>query len=388
MWPFRRRTETRATAGNGGGDFFDAVLDTIHDQAARQSADAGGTAAIEAAAGQLARAFAAARPRGAQWAQRAISPMFLAQVGRDLIRGGQSMHRIDLDAGAVVLTPVAQWHWQAGQSANPSGWRAQVTDYGPSGSRTDWLPYDGLVWLPWGLSTSTPWVGQGPARFAAHTAKLSAETERAIADEAAGSVAQLIPVPDQGPEGDDIESDDSDADPHEQLRGDLRSARTGANRGRTMLMPTTAAAWGEGPMAAPRRDWVPARLGPNPPAELVEVARDSFARMLAACGSNVSLFAEADGTAQREALRRWHMGTVLPLAALLEAELSAKLETPVVLDFDRYPLDIVGRASALKALVAAGASFDSAARELQLDLDAAPQPEPAAEPAPEPEPVA
>lgn len=66
-----------------------------------------------------------------------------------------------------------------------------------------------------------------------------------------------------------------------------------------------------------------------------------------AAGTNVSLFSEADGTAQREALRRWHVGTVVPVAALLEAELSDKPDTTVTLAFDTYPLDMAGRAAAL-----------------------------------------
>lgn len=362
--------ETRAVAGNGGGDFFDAVLSQIHDQAATQAADAGSTAAIEAAAGQLARAFASATVRGPDWARRAVTPHVLAQVGRDLIRGGASLHRIDMADGWPYLCPIAQWHWQQGRSANPNTWIAQCTDYGPAGSRTDWLPWSALVWMPWGVSTSTPYVGRSPANWAPLSAKLSAETERSMGDEAAGTIAQLIPVPDDsGPEG-----DDTDTDPQAKLRTDIRSARSGENRGRTLLMPTTAAAFGEGPMAAPRRDWVPARLGPNPPAEMVAVAADAYERMLAACGSNVSMFSAADGTAQREALRRWHMGTVLPLAAILEAELTAKLDAEIVLGFDNYALDIAGRSSAFGSLTTGGADVASAATAVGLDLTPAPAP--------------
>ena len=83
--------------------------------------------------------------------------------------------------------------------------------------------------------------------------------------------------------------------------------------------------------------------------------------MVAACRSNVSLFTDADGTAQREALRRWHMGTVVPLAALLEAELRAKLDDGLRLSFDAYPLDVVGRAAALSNLVGAGVPVGDAA---------------------------
>ena len=107
-------------------------------------------------------------------------------------------------------------------------------------------------------------------------------------------------------------------------------------------------------------DWKPQRLGPNPPEAMVAVADAAFSRMVAACGASVSLFSDADGTAQREALRRWHMGTVRPLAKLLEHELTARLETSVRLKFDGYPLDLQARASTFKALVAGGADVNNA----------------------------
>ena len=68
----------------------------------------------------------------------------------------------------------------------------------------------------------------------------------------------------------------------------------------------------------------------------------------------------ADGTAQREAIRRWHLGTVLPLARLLEHELTAKLETEVRLKFDAYPIDLAGRAQAFQKLVAGGVAVTEA----------------------------
>ena len=53
-------------------------------------------------------------------------------------------------------------------------------------------------------------------------------------------------------------------------------------------------------------------------------------------------------------MRRWHLGTVLPLARILEVELSDKLEAEVRLRFDNYPLDLAGRAQAFQKLVAGG----------------------------------
>ena len=363
MWPFRKR-EDRA-AGNGGGDFFNAVVTAIEEQAATKGADAGSTAAVEAAAGQLARALAGATVNGPEWAQAAVSPAFLAQVGRDLIRGGASLHRLDMAAGSLVLTPVAQWHW-VGRTARPETWTVNATDYGPSGSRTDWLPWSAVVWVPWGLSTATPWVGRGPTSWASLTSKLSSEAERSLGDEAGGPVAQVLPVPqDSDPDA------EGDGDALDGLRADIRAAR-----GRAVLVETTAAGWGEGMASAPRKDWHAERLGPNPPDTMAEIARDSFERMLAACGSNISMFSDADGTAQREALRRWHMGTVLPTAALLEAELCLKLECDLTIEFDAYPLDIAGRANAFSSLTSGGAAVEAAAKAVGLDLTAAPAPEP------------
>ena len=215
------------------------------------------------------------------------------------------------------------------------------------------MPFEAVVWATWGQSTTTPWIGRGPASWAPLTAKLTAEAERTLGDEAAGPIAQILAVP-QDPADPEGELD-GDAGPLAQFRADIAAAR-----GRGLLVETTAAGHGEGRASAPQKDWVAERLGPNPPTAVVQAASDAFARMVAACGSNVSLFTDADGTAQRQALRRWHQGTVLPLARLLEWELSTKQAAPIRLRFDGYATDLQGRASAFKSMVASGIEVDKA----------------------------
>ena len=98
-WPWQKR-ERR----DSGGDFSDAVVRLLEAQAAGSAADASSTAAVEAAAGALSRAFAAARVEGPPHVLEAVTPVFLAQAGRDLVRSGDSMHVIDVDrAGRVSL---------------------------------------------------------------------------------------------------------------------------------------------------------------------------------------------------------------------------------------------------------------------------------------------
>ena len=334
-WPWSK-PERRES----GGDFSDAVVRLIEAQAAGGAADASSTAAVEAAAGALSRAFASAEVQGAPWVQEAVTPGTLAQIGRDLIRKGDSMHVIRVGGdGMVRLIPCSSWHWEG--SHDPASWTVRATAYGPSTSTTWNLPASAVVFVRWGSNPGQPYVGVAPTSWAHTTARLGSEVERSIADEAAGPLAQLLAVPQDG-------GDDGDDDPLKMLKADIAGAR-----GKAMLVETTAAGWGEGKNAAPSADWRHQRLGPAPPEVMAQLRRDAFEHVLAACGTPPSLFTDSDGTAQREAIRRWHLNTVLPLARLVEHELSAKLESPVRLRFDGYPKDMVSRAQVFAKLIAA-----------------------------------
>ena len=344
MGMFRRREKRDA-----GGGYSDAVVAAIESQAAAKIADASSTAAIEAVAGMLSRAFADAEVIGADWARDAVSPFWLMQVGRSLVREGASLSIISMTGGGLDLVPAAFWNFEALStpgSEREDDWHCRATTYGPSSSYTRLLPRSRLVYVRWGTSPGTRYRGQGPTSWAALTARLQGEAERSLGDEAAGPLAQIVPVP-RDPGGDD--------DPLAQLRADI-----GAARGKAVLVETTAAGWGEGRASAPQTDWKPHRLGPMMPESLVAVADAAFSRMVAACGASVSLFIDADGTAQREAWRRWHLGTVQPLARLLAHELTVRLDTPIKLRLDKYPTDLAGRASAFKALVAGGVEVTEA----------------------------
>ena len=342
-WPWQRLEKRES-----GGDFSDAVVRLLEAQAAGTAADASSTAAVEAASGALSRAFAAAEVVGEDWAQDAVSPTVLAQIGRDLIRSGDSMHAIRVAGdGAVRLIPCSSWHWEG--SHDPDSWTVRATAYGPSTSTTWNLPASGVVFVRWGGTPGQPYVGTGPLSWAHTTARLGSEVERSIADEAAGPLAQLLAVPQDG-------GDDGDDDPLKMLRADISAAR-----GKALLVETTSAGWGDGKTAAPQQDWKQSRLGPSPPEIMAMLRRDAFAHVLAATGTPPALFVDnADGTAQRESIRRWHLGTVLPLAKLIEHELTAKLETEVRLKFDNYPIDLAGRASAFTKLVAGGLAVNEA----------------------------
>lgn len=345
-WPFGRSEKRQS-----GGDFADSVLRLIEAQAAGTVADVSSTAAVEAASGALSRAFAAAEVMGPGWARDAITPEFLGQVGRDLIRSKEgSLHVIDVDSmGRVSLLPCSSWHFTG--DIHPSTWTIQATIYGPSTSQTRYLPYAGVAFVKWGGSPGQRYIGTGPLAWAHTTARLQSETEKSLADEAAGPLAQLLAVPADGGDSDD------ESDPLAPLKAGIRAAR-----GKAVLLETTAAGWDAGQAGAPRRDWVPSRLGANPPPSMATIRSDAFNAVLAACGTPPSLFVDSDGTSQREAVRRWHQNTVLPMARILEWELREKLEADISLRFDPYPLDVQGRATAMAKAVSAGVDLAEARR--------------------------
>jgi len=341
-WPWQKAERREAVGG-----YTEIISRLIEAQAAGTTQQASATAAMEAAAGLLSRAFASATVDAPDDIAEALAPRCLALIGRDLIRVGESLHVVRMMGGRLRLVPCSTWYWEG--EADPATWLCTATAYGPSGSTTWRVPRASVIFCEWGSPTARPYHGLGPATWASDTARLNANAERSLADEARGPLAQLVAVPADGG------ADDGEDDPLAGLRADIAKAR-----GKALLVETTAAGFDQGRAAAPQKDWQANRLGPQPPDSMVNLADAAFARMLAACGCSPALFDDSDGTAKREALRQWHLGTVAPLARVLERELSDQLETRVRLGFDLYNVDLAGRAQAFQKLVAGGVAINEA----------------------------
>ena len=333
-WPWQAR-ETRQS---DGGTYSALISQLIDLQASGTTRTINSTAALEAVAGALSRAFADATVDGPEDVQAALTPRTLAQIGRDLVRVGESLHVIRMTGGRLRLVPCSTWYWQGG--SDPATWTATATAYGPTASETVTVPASSVVFVVWGAATARPYHGLGPTTWAQETSRLQANAERSLADEASGPVAQFLPVPQDGGDGET-------GDPLAGLKADIAKAK-----GSALLVETVAGGWGEGAVNAPRSDWKQARLGPQPPDAMVKLAESSFARVLAACGASPALWDDSDGTSKREALRQWFLGTVQPLATMLEHELSLKLDARVRLKFDGYPKDMVSRAQVFAKLAA------------------------------------
>ena len=347
-WPWQAKAEDREAEGGYTG----IISQLVELQAAGTTQQASATAAMEAAAGALSRAFMACVVDAPPDVAAAISPRVLGQIGRDLVRVGESLHVLRMSGGELHLSPASTWYWEGG--ANPREWTCTATTYGPSDSETYRVPFNSVVFVTWGNPTARPYHGLGPGSWARDTARLMSNAERSLADEAGGPVAQLLPIPS------DPGDDKSDDDPLAPIKATIKAAK-----GAALLVETTQGGWQEGRVAAPQHDWKPSRLGPNPPEGFTKVAEQSFNRFLAAAGVPPGLFAAgADGTAMRESLRQWHMGVVRPMARMLETELTDKFGMAVALKFDGYPMDMVSRAQVFAKLAAVEGVTPALALEL------------------------
>ena len=353
-WPWQPKAEARSSAT----DYTSLLSRLAVSQAVGSEQQATATAALEAAAGALSRAFACARVVAPADVRDVLTPDRLGLIGRDLVRVGESLHVIRMTGGRLTLQPASTWYWE-GKSPDPESWLCTATMYGPSGSQTYRVPESSVVFLRWGTPTARPYHGYGPAQWAGDAARMTGNTERTLADEAGAASALLLPVPTDGGDG-------SDDDRNKSLKTDLGNAK-----GNPVLVETTAGGWGEGRVQAPQADWAQKRVGPMMPPEFVKLAQDSFERMLAACGMSPALYSNADGTAQREALRRWHLNTVLPIAKAMQHELTRKLDAEVKLEFDLYNVDLAGRAQSFQKLVAGGVAVNEALAISGLLMDEA-----------------
>ena len=253
-----------------------------------------------------------------------------------------------LDGGAIRLQPIGSWDVRGGP--READWWYRVDRFGPSGNLTEFVPAGAVLHVRYAVDSARPWYGISPLGWARSTGTLAANLETRLGEEAGGPVGHVLPVPSDGGDG-------TDEDPLKAFKVDLAAAK-----GRTILAETTAAGWGDGKMAAPQADYRPQRFGASPPDSLPSLRTEAGLSVLSACGVPVSLVTDADGTSQREAWRRFVMGSVEPLLELVGQEVEAKLETRVTFDLSSlWAHDLAGRASSFKAMITGGMEIERAA---------------------------
>ena len=296
------------------------------------------TGALEVCAGLWGRALAAARVEGAA----VLTARIRHQIGRDLIRNGESVFLIDTSNGRLRLEPVAQHQVLR-------GWRFDLHLAQPDGTMHKRnVARDGVLHLMWAVDPARPWEGVSPLGAASLLGKLASGTETKLGEDLATPTAHLLPTPTDG-----------GATSLDSLRSDIGNAR-----GKAVLAQGTASGWEQGrTQAGTNKDWQSSRLGPEIPEQLRALYGDVLGAVAQCCGIPASLVQHlnVDGTESREAYRRWIMANVQPVADMIAEAASAALEDEVVFDFrGLWAHDLQGRASAFQKLTAGGMSVAAA----------------------------
>lgn len=301
------------------------------------------TAALEAAAGMVGRAFMSCEVTSTHgYSRTAITPDVLNHIGRALIRSGDCVLYIDVGDDIASLVPASEW--EVSGSYERRKWTYDLELQSPNGGVGKFVPASQVLHFQYAYESSRPWRGIGPMQAASIAGTLNAAVNQHLADEASGPRGTLLPTPKAGD------------DP--TLAG-LVSQITDA-KGRLLLVESMIAEWGAG-MRIPA-EWTGKRFGASPPDALVALRQHSDDTVYDACGLPPSLFVNSDGTGQRESWRRMLFGVLAPLGKMVELEMRTKIEDGIRLHWDELRAsDLAGRARAFQGLVKAGMSISEAA---------------------------
>ena len=121
------------------------------------------TAALETAAGIWGRSFASVQVKP-ETASQVLTPSVLNLIGRELIRTGEILFRIQVVNGRRVLSQASSWDVLGGTS--PESWRFNTVFSGPDTEEEAILGWDETVFLTWATEPNRPYKGLGPLQLA------------------------------------------------------------------------------------------------------------------------------------------------------------------------------------------------------------------------------
>ena len=339
QWPWSKTPEPVVEKRES---YTDALVSAILSSRGESAALAQDTAVAEIAAAQLGRTLSSGilKP-DSPMLKSMITPHVLTTIGYELIKNGECCFWIS-PAGALV--PASYYDLNGGWDERT--WQYRLDLSGPSYHGTVNANSKDVLHFRYRSDTIRPWRGIGPLQGAALTSQIVSGLERMLGNETSSQSGYVLPIPEFG---------DSEADPAQGLKDDLAKLK-----GRTTLVETTANAYGEGRQAAPQRDFVPSRIGANPPGALVALREQAAQYLLSAAGYPGALLLPGDGASKREALRQYG-NFAAAIARDLCAEISLKLHVAgceLVLPSIQ---DVASRSRSFAQLVAGGMDIERAA---------------------------
>ena len=320
--------------------YTDAIIEALASAATgRDRARGRVPSAASLAASVWARAFASASVTPDTPATRALTPMILETMGRELCLSGEAIFEVVVN-GDVSLIPSCDWAITGGDS-----WTYKLTFAQPSTTVTRTVEADRVIHVRHGMTAAEPWKGRGLRENERQLLKVTALLELSLGDEmsmATGAIAAL-------PSGDNVALQKD----LNKLRGDLR------------LVESTGGNWdlGNAGSSRPIQDWAVKRLGPNPPETLQGLHESLSRQILAAAGVSTAILGGSDSAASREAFRQFLHSTLMPISNIVAHQLAEALDVPgLSFDFSSlFASDLSGRARAFGSMVKGGMDISKAA---------------------------
>lgn len=348
----RRRLRSRPTEHRSYSSLVLAGLEAQSAGVGNATADWAKSTAAEIASGYWSRGLALARVEPDNRRTAALTPLILSQIGRRLARDGESLYRLHVSGGRLLLREV--WQWDVTGGPDPDEWSYRLTEVGPSLTRSRIVPAGAVMHVRYAWSPATPWAGLAPGAAAAHGAGIAGGIDRQLAGESGGPSGYVMPTPDSGDPADD--DDGEPTDPYAKTRADLAALGGGMT-----LAPTMVGGHDQGMAAAPRGDYETKRFGANPPQHLVALRRQALADMAHAYGLAPVLMDErASAAAFREAMRVYWSVAMPALGTLVAEQAGAALGVPDLKLTFPSPADVVNRSRAVQALTDAGMKLPEA----------------------------
>ena len=348
MWPF---SEKRNLV-----DATDQYIGHLENLAGGSVVDASALAIFEACSSLWERSISsgAVGPDGVP-ALAGIDAPLLGLIGRSLATAGNFVAAIRVDAGAVKIVPASSYDITG--DADPASWRYRCDFIGPSGSTSETLAGDSVLHIRVGADRSSPWRGVSPLKKAKSTAKLAGLIENSLSKEMSKPVGLIATLP------------DSTGEQRQQWGAKLQSGG--------LLVRSISGILSGGAATENSQRIAPSPFGPEPVESVRAIRADLGYEIAAAFGISPALFAaRGDGGGQREAWRRFWIGTIQPIGMLVKAELRAKLDPLAEVSFEALRAsDEDGRSRAVSRRAAAakilseldGVSVDQALTLAGLD---------------------
>ena len=348
MFGFKRR-EVRAS----GDNYAEMKTQAFQRRAEGQTGKPELLAGVQACVGLWERSMASATVQPASTALQAVCPRFLGLIGRMLALKGDFVALIEVINGAVYLRPASQ-HEVYGDFRTWTYWL--YLDGPTAGTHTARVPADEVVHFRMGADSRRPWEGIGALQLSKESADLASAIEAALVEELKLPIGRIAPYP--GAPG--------------QIEGYGDRLRGG---GFTATVDKGASVGGRSTGAS----LTPQPYGPEPGEPMRSLRRDVRDELANLFGIPPTLFdARGDGSAAREGWRRWWVGTMAPVAGMVQDELKMKLDPAATVGLDALRASdedgrsraISRRATAAQTFMAAGIERDEALRLAGIETSA------------------